>query len=304
MINLDLFKQVVLELPDGVVISDANKPDLPIVFVNPAFENMTGYSAAEVMHRNCRFLQLPDTHAAEKALLHEAIANGKTCTVILRNLRKDGSLFWNELNILPIHDEAGNVVYFVGLLKDISSHIELEQQLQIEKQSLQEVNRKLEVLVIHDELTGIYNRMFFDSQFDLQWKMAARNKESIALLFIDIEHFSKINTQYGHESGNRILKKVAEALSKAFSRSSDFIVRYGGDEFIVLAAALKAAQTNDYVRELKEKIRNLDIPPLYTEYGYAMINLRAGVAVHSPQPDEDSDILLKKALNALNTDWN
>lgn len=304
MNNLELFKQVVLELPDGVVISDANTPDLPIVFVNPAFEVMTGYSADEALHRNCRFLQPPDTHAEERALLREAIADGKACTVILQNLRKDGSLFWNELNISPIHDEAGKVVYFVGLLKDISSRIELEQQLQIEKQSLQEANRKLEMLVIHDELTGVYNRMFFDSQFDLQWKMAARNKESIALLFIDIDHFGKINTQYGHESGNRILKKVAEALSKAFSRSSDFIVRYGGDEFIVLAAAIKATQTNDYVRELSEKIRNLDIPPLYTEFGYAIINLRAGVAAHSPQPDENPDILLKKALDALNTNQN
>lgn len=304
MINLDLFKQVVLELPDGIVISDANTPDLPIVFVNPAFESMTGYSTAEAMNRNCRFLQLPDTHTEEKALLREAIADGKACTVILQNRRKDGALFWNEVNISPIHDPAGKIVYFVGLLKDVSSRIELEQQLQIEKQSLQEANRKLEMLVIRDELTGVYNRMFFDSQFALQWKMAARNKESIALLFIDIDHFSKINTQYGHESGNRILKKVAEALSEAFSRSSDFIVRYGGDEFVVLASAIKATQTSDYVRELSEKIRNLNIPPLYTEFGYAMINLRAGVAAHSPQPDENPEILLEKALAALNNDQN
>ena len=304
MINLDLFKQVVLELPDGIVISDANTPDLPIVFVNPAFESMTGYSTAEVMNRNCRFLQLPDTHTEEKALLRETIADGKACTVILQNRRKDGSLFWNEVNISPIHDPGGKIIYFVGLLKDVSSRMELEQQLQIEKQSLQEANRKLEMLVIRDELTGVYNRMFFDSQFDLQWKMAARNKESIALLFIDIDHFSKINTQYGHESGNRILKKVAEALSEAFSRSSDFIVRYGGDEFVVLASAIKATQTNDYVRELSEKIRNLNIQPLYTEFGYAMINLRAGVAAHSPQPDENPEILLEKALAALNNDQN
>src|SRR5690606_31961088 len=171
-------------------------------------------------------------------------------------------------------------------------------------QSLQENNRKLEILVVHDDLTGAYNRMFFDSQFDLQWKMAARNKEAIALLFIDIDHFSKINTQYGHENGNRILQKVAEALSKTFSRSSDFVVRYGGDEFIVLAAAIKASQTSDYARELSEKIRNLEIPPLYTEFGYVMINLRAGVAVHSPQPDENPELLLKKATAALNNHQN
>lgn len=302
MINLALFKQVVLELADGIVICDANAADCPIVFVNPAFEKMTGYSVAEVIHKNCRLLQQPDSHAEEKALMREAIDNGKSCTVTLQNFRKDGSMFWNELSISPIHDGDGKVAYFVGLLKDISSRIQLEQQLQIEKQALVEANRKLEILVIHDELTGVYNRMFFDSQFDLQWKMAARHKEAIALLFVDIDHFSKINTQYGHENGNRILKKVADALNGAFSRSSDFVVRYGGDEFVVLAASIKDGQTNGYAHELREKVRNLSIPPLYTELGYVMIGLRAGVAIHSPQPDEDPGVLLNKAINALNKD--
>lgn len=299
--NPAFFRQIVLESPDGIVVTDAQASDHPIVFVNPAFERLTGYTAAEVMHRNCRFLQGSNGHAEEKLRLRQALAAAQPCTVTLQNYRKDGSMFWNELSISPMHDTAGQLVYFVGIQKDISQRILLEQQLLVEKQSLEEANRKLETLVVHDELTGIYNRKFFDSQLGLQWKTAMRNKEAIGLLLIDIVHFSKLNTQYGHENGNRILKKVAEALNQAFSRSTDFIVRFGGDEFAVLAASINNNQAAAYARELGEKVRNLEIPPLYTESGYVMINLRVGVAVHAPQPEENPEMLLQKAVNALNS---
>lgn len=303
MNNLELFQQIVLELPDGIVVSDARQPDYPVVYVNPAFERLTGYSAEEALGKNCRFLQRPEGQEEEKAILHQALVEGKSCTVTLQNYRKDGSMFWNQLSISPIHNGNGEVTYLLGLLKDISSRIQLEHQLQVEKQSLEEANRKLEQLVIHDELTGLYNRMFFDSQLNLQWRTATRNKGAVALLFVDIDHFSKINTQYGHENGNRILRNVAEGLKKTFTRSADFIVRYGGDEFVVLAASIDSSQAQDYADELKEKMRNLTIPPLYTEFGYVMINLRVGVAVHAPQPGEAPDILFNKATKALNNSF-
>ena len=288
-----------LELADGVVVSDARKTDCPVIYVNPAFEKLTGYPAVEVLGRNCRFLQGSHEQGREKATIRQALADGSSCKVTLQNYRKDGSLFWNELSISPIRNIQGQVVYYVGLVKDISARVELEQQLQVEKEALEEANRKLEMLVIHDDLTGVYNRLFFDSQFTLQWKTATRNKEALALLFIDILHFGKINTQYGHDNGNRILRKVAEGLRSTFTRSSDFIVRFGGDEFVVLAASISSDQAEEYARELREKMRNLTIQPLYTEFGYVIIQLRVGVAVHAPQLDEDPDILLSKAIAAL-----
>lgn len=302
MIDLELFQQIVLELPDGVVVSDAKRDDYPVVYVNPAFEKLTGYSAEEASGENCRFLQRPEGQEEEKAILHQALTEGKSCTVTMQNYRKDGTMFWNQLSISPIRNDQGEVTHFVGLLKDISGRVQLEHQLQVEKQSLEEANRKLEQLVIHDDLTGIYNRMFFDSQLNLQWRSATRNKGAVALLVIDIDHFSKINTKYGHENGNRVLKNVAEGLKNTFTRSADFIVRYGGDEFAVLAASIDSHQAEDYAHELGEKMRNLTIPPLYTEFGYVMINLRVGVAVHAPQPDENPDILINKAIKALNKD--
>jgi diguanylate cyclase (GGDEF)-like protein/PAS domain S-box-containing protein len=304
LIDLEHFRQIVHALAAGVVVCDAGRPDLPVVYVNPAFEQLTGYSAVEMLGRNCRFLQGDNTQDREKAVVRQALAEGSACKVVLRNYRKDGSMFWNELSLSAVRDAEGRITHFVGLLQDVSAGIELERQLQVEKQSLEEANRKLEMLVVHDELTGLYNRMFFDSQFALQWKTAARNRETLALLYIDIANFSKINTQYGHENGNLILRKVADGLRDTFTRSSDLVVRYGGDEFVVVAASIDSDQAKSHARELREKMQNLTIPPLYTEFGYVMVNLRVGVGVHAPQPDENPEILLDKAMAALHSSRN
>jgi PAS domain S-box-containing protein len=99
----------------GVVISDALKPDLPIVYVNPAFERMSGYTHAEVMGRNCRFLQGTDTEQVGVLAIRQAIVHQKNGYAVLRNYRKDGTLFLNELFISPVKDAKGVVTHFVGI---------------------------------------------------------------------------------------------------------------------------------------------------------------------------------------------
>lgn len=115
---------------NGIVITDARQPDLPIIYVNPAFEQMTGYSAAEVLGQNCRFLQGSDRDQPNLNPVRTALQQGTNCSVTLRNYRKDGSLFWNELNISPIEDDSGNVTHFIGIQTDISDRVETQRQLE------------------------------------------------------------------------------------------------------------------------------------------------------------------------------
>ena len=115
---------------NGIVIADACQPGRPTIFVNPAFEKITGYSAAEVIGRNCRFLQGQDRSQPELVELRESLKTGQSCTVVLRNYRKDGSLFWNELSISPIYDEEGHLTHYVGVQTDVTKRIQAERSLQ------------------------------------------------------------------------------------------------------------------------------------------------------------------------------
>ena len=99
----------------GVVISDARSPDMPIIYVNPVFERMTGYTRAETIGRNCRFLQGDDAHQAGVAVIKDAMKNCVNGYAVLRNYRKDGSMFLNELFISPVKDGNGDLPHFVGI---------------------------------------------------------------------------------------------------------------------------------------------------------------------------------------------
>jgi PAS domain S-box-containing protein len=127
--TLRLQKRAIASSHNGIVITDCRVPTNPIVYVNQAFEKISGYTASEVVGRNCRFLQGNDLLQPEKQTLRLAISKGKPCTVIIRNYRKDGTLFWNELNISPILDDHGQVTHFIGIQTDISERKEAEKAL-------------------------------------------------------------------------------------------------------------------------------------------------------------------------------
>src|SRR5215210_361445 len=116
---------------EAIVITDSNEPDNPIVYANPAFERITGYSMEEVVGKNCRFLQGEDQDQPALEELRAAIEEGRECKVLLRNYKKDGTLFWNELSISPMHDEEGNLANFLGVLDDITERRRAEEALQI-----------------------------------------------------------------------------------------------------------------------------------------------------------------------------
>ncbi len=137
---------------NGIVISDMRLPDSPIIYANKAFERMTGYKPAEVHGINCRFLQGEDTEQHEVETLRQAIAAGRGCQVVLRNYRKDGTLFWNELTVSPVHDEEGKVTHFIGIQNDISERVAAEQALRLsEKRKRAILNAALDCIITIDD---------------------------------------------------------------------------------------------------------------------------------------------------------
>ena len=114
---------------NGILIADALAEDNPLVYVNSAFEELTGYRAAEVMGRNCRFLQGPDTDPSVVDQMRQAIRRREECQVTIINYRKDGKHFWNNLHIAPVEDDEGRVTHFVGVQTDVTERVENERRL-------------------------------------------------------------------------------------------------------------------------------------------------------------------------------
>src|SRR5215210_3628508 len=124
-----LLDRAVAASSNGIVITDPKLPDNPIVYVNPAFEKTTGYLMEEVLGRNCRFLQGEDRDQPALEELRACIGAGQECRVVLKNYRRDGTRFWNELYVSPVHDDEGNVTNFVGVQNDVTESKRTEEVL-------------------------------------------------------------------------------------------------------------------------------------------------------------------------------
>jgi diguanylate cyclase (GGDEF)-like protein/PAS domain S-box-containing protein len=298
MIDNEILLAAVMSSRDGITISDGTRLDNPLIFVNPAFERMTGYSFEEVEGKNCRCLQGPSRDQEDRlTIIRQAIKNRQPCLVTLRNYRKDGSMFWNELSLSPIFDSEGKLRSYIGIQKDVTSKILVEEHLKRENKALKQSNTMLEYLINIDSLTGVYNRRYLEQQLAIQWKIAIRQKAHITIFMLDIDYFKKYNDAYGHPAGDEALKKVAEVLSHSFLKSTDFVARYGGEEFIILTIGGDQDQIALYADAIVKKISDLNIEHSGSDQSVLTVSL--GFSSCWPKGGDNRFDLIKQADQAL-----
>jgi diguanylate cyclase (GGDEF)-like protein/PAS domain S-box-containing protein len=204
---------------NGALICDAQASDLPIIYANPAFERITGYSAAEVLGLNCRFLQGDERDQPGLNDIRQGLKENRETHVVLRNFRKDGTAFWNALYIAPVPDEQGKITHFIGIQNDISEQKHFEAQLAYNAS--------------HDVLTGLPNRSLLEDRLIQGCQISLRYQRSLAVMFIDLDGFKPINDSMGHSAGDQILVEVARRMNQQV-RPGDTVARLGGDEFIII----------------------------------------------------------------------
>ncbi len=117
------------ECVNGVTLSDPDLEDSPIIYANKAFERLTGYSQAEIIGHNCRFLQGDDRDQEQRLKISEALKKHEAVEVTLRNYRKDGTLFYNHLKIVPLFDKKQRVLYYLGVQYDITQQVDANNQI-------------------------------------------------------------------------------------------------------------------------------------------------------------------------------
>ncbi|MEB3283180.1 MAG: EAL domain-containing protein [Lyngbya sp.] len=154
---MQVMKRAIDSSNNGIVITDPTQPNNPIIFANSGFEKITGYSREEVLGKNCRCLQGENRNDLVFARLRQAILEGKPCNLVVQNYRKDGTPFWNELSISPVHNAKGHLTHFIGIQADITQRKYYEIALQKKSQDLTEFISCLKDL--HKISTHIYRNL-------------------------------------------------------------------------------------------------------------------------------------------------
>ncbi|WP_240721623.1 EAL domain-containing protein [Halomonas marinisediminis] len=260
--RLRILEQGVEVSVNGLVIVDALRPDMPITYVNRAFETMTGYQREEVLGRNCRLLQGPDTDPQAVLQLRERLSRQQEVHVTLCNYRKDGAIFWNELYISPIRDRCGQVTHFVGIQHDVSERKAYEGQLAYHAS--------------HDVLTGLANRVVLEERLPHDLALANREGKWLCVLFIDLDGFKPINDSLGHAIGDQLLQRLAARLGEVVRRE-DTLVRFGGDEFVLL---LNDPCDEVWAMEVAERLLDLVARPYRIEEHELHLTASIGIAVN------------------------
>lgn len=265
---------------DGVVIADAQAPDQPITFVNQAFVQLTGYTREEVLGRNCRFLQQSDRNQPGLELLRQKIAAGEPASVLLKNYRKDGSLFWNELSLSPIRDGAGRITHFVGVQHDATDRKRQELALYTSRRTHQ-LTGLPNAAVLHEWLTEILGN-------------AARRQQPVAMLMCDVDDLSAISTEYGRETGDAVVRFVAQTLSRCAGKL-DLVAHVSGDEFVLVihdGGSIEAAE-----QAAKRFLKRLSAPGARWPEGLH-VSATVGISQY-PQHGETADRLIANAEAAM-----
>ncbi len=262
---------------EGIVITDAEGV---IQRINPAFSDITGYGEQEVMGQNPRILKSErhdDKFFAEMwgALVEKGQWQGE-----IWNRRKDGEIYPQWLTITSIRDGQGNIVNYVGVFHDMTEIKLHEEQLRYQAH--------------HDALTGLPNRVLFHDRLGVAMAHARRDENKVAVLFLDLDNFKRINDSLGHTVGDLLLKEMAVRIGRCL-REIDSLARYGGDEFIVLFEGVE--QEEDVLRAAQRIIEEL-VPGVSVQGHDFYVTVSMGIAFY-PEDGQDQDTLIKNADTAM-----
>lgn len=227
----------------GMLITDARSPDMPSVYVNPAFARMSGYSAEEILGRNCRFMHGEDREQEGLETIRRTLARLGECEVVLRNYRRDGTLFWNQLTLAPVRDAEGVVTHYIGVATDLTDRRRHEAELAY--------------LARHDQVTGLPRFIEPEEALRPLIEEAADRGERVALWCIDIDHFQSVNETVGYRGGDEVLRLLASRI-RYITGAGGKLWRLTSDEFVL---ALRYAPGEFDAESIAEQIREtLEVP--------------------------------------------
>ena len=214
--HLHLAERVIEASLNGIMITD---PHAVIQSVNPSFSRITGYSPEEVIGKTPKVLNSGRHNDAFYDKMWQCLQSNGSWHGEIWNRRKSGELYAELLTITAIHDDHGHVSNYTAIFSDIT-----------QSKYDEERNKRL---AYYDPLTELPNRRLFEDRLSVAISLAERKKIHLGLLFIDIDDFKQINDQYGHNTGDTLIRRCAHALRSTL-RESDTIARIGGDEFVII----------------------------------------------------------------------
>jgi diguanylate cyclase (GGDEF)-like protein/PAS domain S-box-containing protein len=287
--SVEFLREVLDAAPEGIVVCEAGEADQPVSYANAAFQRLTGYSLEELLGQDLRRLQGSDREQEGRTRLREAITRGESGRALLRNYRKDGGQFWNEVVIQPLRCSDGGVTHIVGFHRDVG-----------ERAPRADARRPpgLPTWLREDRLSGLHSRAYFEELLQHDWQIGLREVQPLTLMMFDIDELGSYNDTYGRPAGDACIRRVAGVVGASFKRGADVVARWEGGCIVALVRGGDLAAVPEFAGTVARKVVGQHIHhPRASRQKFVTVSI--GAASLSPSADRSIDQLIQAASRAL-----
>jgi diguanylate cyclase (GGDEF)-like protein/PAS domain S-box-containing protein len=286
--SVDFLRGVLDTAPEGIVVCEPRQADQIPVYVNSAFEKLVGFSRQELLGQDLRRLQAWDREQEGRAQLREAITRGEPARALMRNYRKDGSAFSNEVSIQPMRAADGTITHYVSFHRDVGEP---------ERTGARRMSG-LATWLREDRLSGLCSRAYFEELLQHDWEVGVRESRQLTLLAFDICDLAAYNDTFGRSAGDACIRRVAGVIGASFKRGADVVARWDGGCLVALVRSGDLSLVPAFASSVAQKVLDQHIHhPRSTRQKFVTVSVAA--ASLNPMADKPCDVLIQATMKAL-----
>lgn len=283
-LSADLINAAMAATNDGLVIAEFNGPTASIIFANPVFSRLTGYSAEEIHDRECLFLLRDNQDSEQLEKLTAAMQQQSECVCKFHVRMKDGRLHWIELRIAFFQNQQAH--YLICTYKDITQEEYVKNVLDKVNVLYREMSKRLEYTNETDQLTRLKNRGHLCTRGEFMLGAAKREKLRLHAILIDVDSFRILNGIGGPALGDDCLIKIADVIRHYFCRATDIAIRMGDDEFAVICIEDDDHRVHERAESLRQEVRALQVK----DFTGRLHELSVSIGIYSVTPEKNTTI--------------
>jgi diguanylate cyclase (GGDEF)-like protein/PAS domain S-box-containing protein len=297
-------EQIVTLCSEGILLADAQDPNLPIVYANPAYEDLSGYSAEELKGSSWRLAKRDGEGQPELERLKAAVGRAESCQAIVSDLRKDGTSWFSHVSIEPLYNGRGELKYFLCIQRPVGDGTEtpVEDTAGVEVGMLQRelgrARQKIASLNRSDPATGLLRLEYFYELLDRDLAVARRDGRFVAILLFEIVEFDAYRTTFGTKAADSCQRMIGAQITRALRRAGDLCARFDDSMLVASALGQREADVRHVAEQIGENVRRLGLHNPRAKSG-RHVTINYAVVECAPGTVDDAETLVRQARDEL-----
>lgn len=293
-----LLQALVAQAPQGVTVCAARGGEWPVVYVNEAMQRLTGYDARSLQDQGLGVLHAEDRDQEGLAKIRAALQDGSGCQTTLRNYRRDGTLFFNEVTLVPLRDGNGQITHYASFHREVGMGMDRIADAKPEVRDPAMSTQTMLAYLRDDKLTGLLRRQYFEEFLRRDWSLAQRESRRLSFFVFDLDCFTAYRDVFGKPGADQAFRRIARVIGGCFRRASDLCGRFEEDQIAALTPGLDLTQASRLADAVLTRVRDLAIHHPRSPIS-RYVTVSAGVVSLVPSHETTPQEVFDNALRAL-----